>query len=147
MAKIIIALILTLAMAASATLVFAEGYKHDIEAIKRQCQKKIVIIQQELEKQEQKQAQEEKAKEIQDIFDQAESLYQKGQLKQAQALYDQAYQLSGDPSLKSYVKQLQRERVKEKKALLKALKEKKRLKAKKLREIEKLKKELAQENQ
>jgi hypothetical protein len=84
--------------------VFAENYQYDLEAIKKHAQKQIKVIEKKLEEQKKQEEQVKKAKEIQDLFDKAEFLYQQGEVNKAKALYEQVYKLSKDSSIIEYIK-------------------------------------------
>jgi hypothetical protein len=84
--------------------VFAENYQYDLESIKKHAQKQIKVIEKKLEEQKKQEEQAEKAKEIQDLFDKAEFLYQQGEVNKAKALYEQVYKLSKDSSIIEYIK-------------------------------------------
>lgn len=87
-----------------ASSVFGQSYKYDIESIKKRSKKQLNLIQRKLKEQRIEEAQAKKAKKIQDIFNQAEELYQQGKLKEAKELYEKAYKLSDDKSMRQYIK-------------------------------------------
>jgi len=96
------------------TSVFAQSYKYDLKAIKKRSKKQIGIIQEKLKEQREQKRQDEKAAEIDAIFNQAEDLYQKGDFKKAKELYEKAYKLSDDKSMRGYIVRANKEIAKQK---------------------------------
>lgn len=84
--------------------VFGQGYKYNLEQIKRNSKRRIELIGEKLEEIEKQKEQAKKAQEIKEIFNRAEKLYEEGKLKEAKEFYERAYKMSSDDAMQSYIR-------------------------------------------